>query len=123
VVLSNLDAVTAITLSPPAGITPEKAVTIKGKGANLAITRNGDTDSSINRNSDDSVLKIQDGAKIQFENIKVNGIKSDLVYHRAVLVKSEGTEVTLGDKVVITGELRASHRYAIQRFRCRRWHQ
>jgi hypothetical protein len=98
VVLSDLESGVAVTLSP---VTPAvEVVVIKGKVAGFAITRN--------KEANDSVLEIAGGAKIRFENIKVNGIKSTDVHNRAIKLSGAQTEVTLGNGAVITGRMSSS---------------
>jgi hypothetical protein len=96
-VLSNLESATAVSLSPPTGITPVETVVIKGKIAgSFAITRNAGTN--------ESVLEIAGGAKIRFEDITVDGKVSNSVYHRAIKISGAQTEVTLGNGAVIKGK-------------------
>jgi hypothetical protein len=96
VVLSNLESGDAVSLSPPVDITATEPVVIKGNVAGLTITRN--------ELANDSVLEIAGGAKIRFENIKVNGKADPSVYHRAIIISGAQTEVTLGNGAVITGQ-------------------
>jgi predicted outer membrane repeat protein len=75
-------------------------ITIKGKDGTQTITR-----SEVAIKGDGSVLEITGGAKITFENIKVNGMYNGggSVFNRAI--KIDGSEVTLGQGAVITGKL------------------
>jgi hypothetical protein len=92
VVLSSLESADAFILPVPAN----GPVVIKGKGAGITITRNAGVDGSV--------VEITTGVKIRFENITVNGKVDEFVYHRALSITGEGTEVTLGKGTVITGK-------------------
>jgi hypothetical protein len=75
-------------------------ITIEGAIGAEKLTRNDGTN--------DSVIQIEDGAKIAFKRIKVDGKYSDPVYNRGLYVTGTGTEVTLGDGAVISGSLTGS---------------
>jgi hypothetical protein len=104
VVLSNLSEAGLVTL-PPNGKTVGGGggfVLIEGKHAGLKIQRS--------TGANDSVLRIQDGAKIAFKNITVNGKiapedNGENANNRAILIAGPGTEVLFGTGVVATGKM------------------
>jgi hypothetical protein len=101
VVLTDLSETGPVMLNPTGK--PKKGddpILIEGKTAKLKIERS----EGIN----DSVLVIAKGAKIIFKNIMIDGNKNETVYHRAITVEgttNNVTEVTLGEKTVITGKV------------------
>ncbi|MDR1231774.1 MAG: right-handed parallel beta-helix repeat-containing protein [Spirochaetaceae bacterium] len=78
---------------PDADSTPGAgSILIEGRISGLKIERS--------TGANDSVLQIQDGAKIAFKNIMVEGKSTN----RAILVTGSGTEVVLENKAMITGK-------------------
>jgi hypothetical protein len=90
----------------------QKSITIKGGGATVpTLTRIANEGNTSDKNG--HVLKVSGGAKIQFENITINGITASDYYHGALaIVGAAGNEdqeplisrVTLGKGAVITGK-------------------
>jgi predicted outer membrane repeat protein len=100
VVLSDLSDAGAVVFDPDGGST--ELITIKGEGGEHTITRSTGTNGSV--------LEITNGAKIEFLDIKVDGIsgntdKEPVGYNRAIKVDGVGSAVTLGKGAVITGKL------------------
>jgi predicted outer membrane repeat protein len=91
VVLSDLTQANAVEFNVPGDF-----ITIEGRHAGYTIGR------SEGKNG--SVLEITGGAKIEFVNIKVNG-RNGSVYNRAIKIDGAGSEATLGQGAVLTGEL------------------
>jgi hypothetical protein len=96
VVLSDLMADAEIVLDGQSA-SDDEFVTIDGGGHKI----------ERNTGSNESVLQIAGGAKIQFENIRVNGknvqSSSGPVNNRAIKVTGSGTVVTLDAGTVVTG--------------------
>jgi parallel beta-helix repeat protein len=91
VVLTNLSGEEAVKFNS----SQESPVIIEGRHYDLKIERSG--------GADGSVIEISGGAKINFKNIFINGKTNTNVYHRALLVKGDGTEVTLLDGAKAAG--------------------
>ncbi|MDR1229939.1 MAG: hypothetical protein LBK61_00915 [Spirochaetaceae bacterium] len=94
VVLSDLTQAVAVEFNAPGDF-----ITIEGRYAGYTIGR------SAGKNG--SVLEITGGAKIKFANIKVNG-RNGSVYNRAIKIDGAGSEATLEQGAVLTGELVAT---------------
>jgi hypothetical protein len=105
VVLSDLSEPGLVTLTPKDKIVRgggDGFIFIEGKHDGLKIERS--------TGANDSVLQIQDGAKIVFRNITVNGKiaphdNSEKANNRAILVTGPGTKVMLGSGAVATGKM------------------
>jgi hypothetical protein len=102
VVLSDLDNNGPDTLD--ASGTVSEPVVIEGSTSEWKIERNDGRDSSV--------LEIKGGARIVFKNITINGKISDddgaAQNNRALWINGTGTKVTLGDGVVVTGQIATS---------------
>lgn len=106
VILSDLSETGLVTLDPTNKTkNGDDLILIEGKIIKLKIERS--------EGNNDSVLKIAGGAKIIFKNIMINGKKNETVYHRAITVEGtiqNKTEVTLGDRAVVTGKVNENTR-------------
>jgi hypothetical protein len=122
VVLTDLSKTGVVELSALVDDTViEKSITIKGGGATVpTLTRIADEENTSDKNG--RVLKVSGGAKIKFENIKINGITSPDYYHGALGIGeaavSEEPEppksrVTLGKGTVITGKKDGASGYTV----------
>jgi hypothetical protein len=104
IVLTNLEASGFVTLDATGGVNTN-VITIKGKTGAETLTRSS--------GKNDSVIKIQGGAKVSFKRITVDGKQwieaenkySDAVYNRGLLITGDGTKVTIGADAVISGKL------------------
>jgi hypothetical protein len=102
VVLSDLIETGLVTLSPAnKTVAGSGFILIEGRRAGLKIERS--------TGANDSVLQIQDGAKVVFKNITVNGKiaphdNGAKANNRAILVTGKGTEVVLRNRAVATGK-------------------
>jgi hypothetical protein len=95
VLLTNITVQDKITLGESTQQTRTKTIKIIG-GPGITITRNG--------GSNDSVMEVRGGEKVEFRSIKIDGKRSDTNYHRALSISGSGTEVTLEDGTEITGK-------------------
>jgi hypothetical protein len=106
VILSNLREAGLIELKPIGEYgSADTPILIEGKSGQRTIERSD--------GADDSVIAVTGGMKIIFKNIRINGkiapaVDTENANNRALAVGGEGTEVTLGNGVVITGQKYAS---------------
>jgi hypothetical protein len=105
VVLSNPLGANAVILDASAAannpVVGDSLVTIAGGSAGITLQRN--------QAENGSVVTVKGGAKIVFENIRINGKiapgnDDQNANDRALLVTGTGTQVTLGNDVVLTGK-------------------
>jgi hypothetical protein len=104
ILTSNLSAAGAVTF----GAAQIETITVKGMDGAPKPTISRSTSLGgilADGNENEAVLKVTGGAKVEFQNIKINGIVSDSVYNRALFIDGAATEVTIGDGAVVTGRL------------------
>jgi hypothetical protein len=99
VVMSDLVATDAVELDTLHPMT----ITIKSfNGTPPALTRSS--------GENDSVIKVSNGARIKFQNIKIDG-KTEGYPNRALSVTGVGTKVTIVHGMILTGKLTEANKY------------
>jgi hypothetical protein len=102
VVLSDLRVTTTAIIFDAA---QTETITVKGKdGEPKPTLRRSTNRGGTEGYEDEAVIKITSGAKVEFQNIRINGIYSDAAYNRGLFIDGAGTEVTIGNGAAVTGK-------------------